>query len=266
MATALLPVSISREKRLTEPERILIVDDEALARQRLRRYLTNMARAFLIEDADSGLAAVAQIQAFKPDVVFLDVEMPGFSGFEVLQQFNERPFHIIFQTAYDKFAVQAFEQNACDYLLKPFTEERFRQALARVLTRLADEGRLQALESALTERQGYLQRLTVKQGGALRIIEVSDIACFVSRDHYTCAYFGDSREAICDLSLATLLTRLNPQDFQSFHRNSIIRIAAITALTTSRSSDMNIKLQNGMSLPVSRRYRQIARQVVKTIR
>jgi len=251
---------------LTEPERILIVDDESLARQRLRRYLVNMGQMFLIEEADSGIAAVAQIQAFKPDVIFLDVEMPGFSGFEVLQQFNERPFHVVFQTAYDEFAVQAFEENACDYLLKPFTENRFRQALTRVLSRVADEARLTTLEKSLAGRQGFLQRISVKQGGALRIIDVSEIACFISRDHYTCVYLADCREAICDLSLTNLLTRLNPQRFQQLHRNNIVRIAAIVALTTSRSDEMYVELQNGMSLPVSRSHRHSARQLVKTIR
>ena len=88
---------------MTEPKRILIVDDEALARQRVARYIKQFGGEFLIEEADSGLKAVELIQSFKPDVIFLDVEMPGLDGFEVLQQFEERPFHVIFQTAYDQF-------------------------------------------------------------------------------------------------------------------------------------------------------------------
>jgi DNA-binding LytR/AlgR family response regulator len=264
MANERLPDLILQESRLTEPRRILIVDDEPLARQRLRRYLANAAQPFFIEEADSGLAAVAQIQTFRPDIIFLDVEMPGFSGFEVLQQFNERPFQVVFQTAYDEFAIQAFEENACDYLLKPFTEDRFRQALHRVLSRVADEERLKALEDSLAQRQGYLQRLTLKQGSTLRVVESCDISCFISRDHYTCAYLADSREAICDLSLATLLTRLDPQEFQQLHRNNIVRLAALVALTTSRSGEISVTLNNEMNLPVSRRHRQLARHLLKS--
>src|SRR5262249_38652080 len=150
-----------------------------------------------------------------PEVIFLDIEMPGLSGLEVLQQFEERPFHVIFQTAYDQFAIRAFEEQACDYLLKPFTAERLHQALSRALNQVADQQKLFALERQLAARldgndngQGYLSKLTVKQGNRLRIVTTHEIYCFVSRDHYTCVYFNDGGsvlEGICDLSLGRLL-------------------------------------------------------------
>ena len=178
---------------MTEPARILIVDDEELARQRVARYVRSAEGAFVVEEADSGVAAVDAIRAFRPDVVFLDVDMPGMTGLEVLGQFEERPFKVIFATAYDEFAVRAFEEQACDYLLKPFTAERLHEALSRALARADGEQRLRALEERLG---GRLRRFAVKQGTRTRAVEEEEVACFVSRDHVTCVYFGDGREGV----------------------------------------------------------------------
>ncbi|MGH9833768.1 MAG: LytR/AlgR family response regulator transcription factor [Blastocatellia bacterium] len=254
---------------MTEPKRILIVDDEALARQRVARYVRQSGQDFLIEEAESGIEAVEKILEFHPDIVFLDVEMPGLNGFEVLQQFDERPFHVVFQTAYDQFALRAFEEHACDYLLKPFTAERLRKALARAIDQAADEERLRALEAQLATRDGgksYLRRLTVRQGLKLRIVETPDIVCFVSRDHYTCVYFNDGgaqHEGICDLSLARLAERLDPAEFQALHRNNIVSVPAIVSMSRSRAGELVVEMSNGMRLPVSRSQRKKLRELVK---
>ncbi|MBI3651446.1 MAG: response regulator [Acidobacteria bacterium] len=244
----------------TIPKHILIVDDEELARQRIRRYLRQNAIAFTIEEAESGIAAIEKILAQPPDIIFLDVEMPGLSGFETLQQLPERNFQIVFQTAYDEFAVRAFEEQACDYLLKPFTLERFQQALTNALTRVANEEKLQALEARFAERAGPLQKFVVKQGARLRLIEESEVVCFVSRDHYTLAYFDDRREGISELSLSQLQTRLDPALFKQLHRNNIVNVEAMIAVSLTRSGGMEVELRNGMRLPVSRRHRQWLRQ------
>lgn len=254
---------------MAEQKHILIVDDELLARQRVARYVRQFKQEFLIEEAESGLRAVELIQSFQPEIVFLDIEMPGLNGFEVLQQFEQRPFQVIFQTAYDQFAIQAFEENACDYLLKPFTVERLHQALARALNHVADEKKLRALETRLTERNGYLRQLTVKQGNRLRLVTEPEIYCFVSRDHYTCVHFGDaaqSLEGICDLSLARLAERLDPNKFRQIHRNSIVRIASIIGLGKSRDGEVWVELSNGMKLPVSRSNQRAARQLLNSNR
>ena len=254
---------------MTEPIRILIVDDEALARQRVARY-TRLSRQesgneFLIEEAGSGIEAVEMIKSFRPDIVFLDIEMPGFNGFEVLLQFNERPFQVIFQTAYDQYAIQAFEECACDYLLKPFTAERLRKALARAIDRAVDEERLRALENRMAAGDAArknLRRITVRQGAKLRIIEDRQIICFVSRDHYTIVYFGDetkSQEAICDLSIATLAERLDETEFQRLHRNAIVRKSSIVSLSRSGQGELYAELSNGMKLAVSRSNRKMLR-------
>lgn len=263
------PVSFSRGNALTETKRILVVDDELLARQRVARFLRQFDPTLLIEVADSGLRAVELIAVFRPDVIFLDIEMPGLNGFEVLQQCAVRRFQVIFQTAYDQFAIRAFEENACDYLLKPFTAERLQQALARALSQRADEERLRALEAQLARRnpdRSWLRRFTVKQGARLRLVEEAEALCFVSQDHYTCVYFNDAQglhEGIVDLSLARLLERLDPAVFQQLHRNNIVRTAAIKALARSREGDLFVELVHGLKLPVSRRQQAAVRALLK---
>lgn len=252
---------------MIERKRILIVDDEPLARQRIERLVRAYDPAFTIEQAENGLAAIDLIARFRPEVVFLDVEMPGLNGFEVLQQLEARAFQIIFQTAYDQFAIRAFEEAACDYLLKPFTAERLHQALSRALERVASEERLQALETRLRRQaeNGYLKRLTVKQGGRLRIVESHEIYCFISRDHTTCLYFSDGdfqREGICELSLGKLIERLDPEEFRQLHRNNIARIPAIRALTRSTEREVFVELTNGMNLPVSRGNQQMVKKLI----
>lgn len=237
------------------------MDDEALARQRLRRIISEAGSNFIVAEADGGLNAVAAIRDFRPEILFLDVEMPGLNGFEVLAQFETRPFVVVFQTAFDEFAVKAFEEAACDYLLKPFTPARFRAALERALTRLADESRLKTLENTLARRDGALRRLTVKQGTMWRVLDVADIRCFLSLDHYTCAYFKDFgddrlREAVTDLSLARLAERLDPEVFLRVHRNAIVNRAAVRAVVTTSAGETEIVLHGGMHVPVSRRHRR----------
>jgi len=245
---------------LTEARRILIVDDEPLARQRLSRYLDQSGHVLIVQEAESGFRAVELIRDFSPEIILLDVEMPGISGFEVLQQFEDRPFVVVFQTAYDEFAVRAFEEHACDYLLKPFTAERFYQSLNRALGRIADEARLRALESRISEREGWLRRIIVKAGGRTRIVEDRSIDCFVSKDHYTCVYF-EGREGITDLSITRLAERLDPSEFKRLHRNSIVRVSAMVSLITSRNGDMQIELASGMRLAVSRSHRREAKEL-----
>ncbi len=250
---------------MTEPKRLLIVDDEELARQRVRRYATQFDSSFSIAEAASGLQAVEKIQAFQPHIVLLDIAMPGLCGFEILQQFEMRPFRVIFQTAFDEFALRAFEENACDYLLKPFTAERLHRALRQALAHIADEEKLRNLEQQLAARDGYLQRLTIKQGSRTALVEVSEIHCFISQDHYTCVYFGNQHEGIVELSLTRLTERLDPKIFTQLHRNNIVRVPAVNALTVTRQGEMLLELVNGMKLPVSRAHRRRARELFRFV-
>lgn len=252
---------------MTEPKRILVVDDEPLARQRVSRYVRQYDAALQVAEAESGLQAIEQIASFRPDIIFLDVEMPGLNGFEVLQQCAARPFQVIFQTAYDQFAIRAFEEHACDYLLKPFPAARLHQALARALTQQSSEARLRALEAQFAIRTGYLRKFTVKQGTRFRLVEEADIFCFLSQDHYTCVYFRvgtQSVEGLHDLSLARLLERLDPASFLQLHRNNIARLSAITTVSRTAEGEWQAELVNGMKLPISRRQQAQVRAYLQS--
>lgn len=242
---------------MTEPGKILIVDDEPLARQRVTRYVREYDPGLQIETAADGLEAVEKIRSFKPDLVFLDIEMPGLNGFEVLQQFDTRPFQLIFQTAYDQFAIRAFEEQAIDYLLKPFNAGRLHRALSNALRKRRDEKRLRNLDGML----GCLRKLTVSQGRRLRLVEADEIWCIISRDHYTHVCFGDGLEGICELSLSCLEERLDPAKFMRIHRNNIVRIDAIESCGSSPGAW--VELRNGMKLPVSRSRQGELRQMLK---
>ena len=248
---------------MTSERRVLIVDDEPLALQKLRRYLEHSGYPLQVIEAENGLRAVELIREFQPEIIFLDIQMPGFSGFDVLRQFERRPFLVIFQTAFDQFAVRAFEEQACDYLLKPFTPARFQKAVTLAMERLVDEEKLQKLEVALAKGEGPLRRIAVKQGLRTRILEDEEIHCFVSRDHCTCVYFGSQGEAILDLSLTYLITRLDSARFRQFHRNNIVRIGAVRNIVHVRNEELVMELCNGMKLPVSRSNRRIIRELLK---
>ncbi len=246
---------------MTEAARILIVDDEPLARQRVARFVRLHDPDLLIEMAADGLEAVEKIRSFRPDLIFLDIEMPGLNGFEVLQQFDERQLKVIFQTAYDQFAIRAFEEQAIDYLLKPFNAERLHRALSNALRKQYDETRLRKVEESLSG--GFLRKLTVSQGRRLRLVEADEIWCFISRDHYTHVCYGAGLEGICELSLSRLAERLDPGEFMRIHRKTIVRIDAIESCGSSPASGMRVCLRNGMNLPVSRSRQGELRRVMK---
>jgi len=237
----------------------LIVDDEQLVRNRISRFISKLGFDFKTVEAESGIDALEKITIEKPELVFLDIEMPGFSGIEMLQQIENRPFHIIFQTAYNEYAIQAFEENACDYLLKPFSEVRFKEAVDRALTEIAKEQKLEELENKFRERDGYLKKISIRQGGKIRVLDLEEIHCFVSRDHYTCIYTKDS-EYISDMSLTHLEKRLDPRVFVRCHRKNIIRIEQIQSLSVGEN--MTVRLPNNMVLPVSRGNRDKVKSLV----
>lgn len=230
--------------------KILIVDDETLARQKIRRFLGMRPElnSFSIHEAVNGIEALKMIPEIDPDLVFLDVEMPKLSGFDVLSQLEKRPAKIIFQTAHDEFALRAFEESACDYLLKPFTQERFNQALDRALQQV--KSRIGQLESAIHKEGNWLRNMLVKQGNTYIVLKDEDILYFLSKEQYT-SVFTRAGEFVCNLSLNHLEERLDPAHFARLHRNSIIRIEAIKKFQTT-PAETKLVLADGATLPVSR--------------
>ncbi len=232
---------------------VLIVDDEKLARDRLHSFLKGRAEEFDIQEAQNGVSALGLLKSHSIDILLLDIQMPELSGMELLAQVEHRNFQVIFQTAFDEYAIQAFEAHACDYLLKPFPQERFNKALDRALKNLRGNVSLEKVESDLRKRDGFLGKICAKVGAKTVLIPVGEIVAFVSQDHYT-AVVAAGREYIIDLSLGHLEERLDPAKFQRLHRNNIVSMDRVRAVHSGEN--MQVELENGQRLPVSRNNRK----------
>ncbi len=237
------------------PLRTLIVDDEVLARERLARLLAKFEdKVRIIAQADSGITGLEAIQAHQPELIFLDVQMPGLNGFELLAELQDRP-HIVFVTAYDRYATRAFEVNAVDYLVKPVREERLAEAVTRVLNkRGTGSGELDRLIKYLhrSETQ-WLQRLTVRKGNRILFIDAAQVAFFKAEDKYTIAV-GPAGEEIVSYSLSELESELDPGDFVRIHRGYLINRHFLHELKRLESGTYSaiINLKRKRELPVSR--------------
>lgn len=235
---------------------ILIVDDEKIARERIVRFVKKFESAnlcsFEILLAANGIEAISMILECHPEVVFLDIQMPELSGFDVLQQIENKTFQIIFQTAFDEYALRAFEESACDYLLKPFNQDRFNKALAKALSYNNPSASLQKLTESLQQSHCFLEKIVYKKGSKVLFINTNEIMCFKSQDHYTTA-FTKSGEYIVDYSIAYLSKVLNSKKFFRCHRSCIVSIDYVQAVGSSKESI--IELSGGIIIPVSRNHR-----------
>lgn len=247
-----------REKRVAK--KILIVDDEKIARDRMLRFLKTYPEKIEILQATNGPEALTSIQENNPNVIFLDIQMPEVTGFDVLYQIEERNFQVVFQTAFDEFAIQAFEVNACDYLLKPYTEEKMHSALKKALAAHDQHTKLRKLEEHLKKSDNFLKTLITKKGTQTKIIDLEEITYFKSEDHYTFAV-TQNNEFIIDLSLNSLEEKLNPEAFIRSHRNCIVRWSLIDSIGSTENS--MLRLKNGVELPVSRENRKKLLQKMK---
>lgn len=225
--------------------KVLVVDDEAPARRRLARQVATLGHEVVAEAAD-GEAALAAIAAHAPDVMLLDIRMPGIDGLTLAQRTKSLP-PIIFCTAWSEFAVQAFEVNAVDYLLKPVREERLGVALGRV-TRVAAAGVARALEIVAPVSP---TRLITSERGAVRFFDAREVTRFWASDKYT-SFRAEGAEHLIEESLVTLGERLAPFGFVQVHRAELVRLDAVRSL---RSEDgvHELELQDGQVARVSRR-------------
>ena len=215
-------------------------------------------------EAANGLEGIDQVNSFHPHIVFLDIQMPGLNGFELLYHVEAREFNVIFQTAHDQYAIKAFEENASDYLLKPFSRERFDKAFSRVLKNLPNFGAsISGAQETNADFHGHnlvLSKIVVKSAGIRLVLDVSDVDCFMAKDHYCCIYVG-TKEYLCEMSLSKLEDRLDSQTFIRIHRNSIININSVKTL--SGPSQNEVLLKNNMKVIVSRRSRGALIQLLK---
>ena len=257
------------------PVRVLIVDDEALGRLRVHDLLRNESGVEVIGEAADGEAAVAAIRDLKPDLVFLDVQMPKKSGLDVVREIGaDRMPTTIFVTAYDRYALQAFDVAALDYLVKPFDDERFEQAFRRARRSLALEGvdraRAQLLrllrESELGPRTPeatpvalggvqYLERIAVETHGQVKPIPVSQIDYISAAGPYAELHVGDRRYVIRE-AMQALEDRLDPNRFMRVHRSVIVRLDLVEALHRGGGGDYELQMKGGARLRVSRSRRE----------
>jgi len=211
----------------------LIIDDEPLARRSIRRFLAADPEVEVVAECGDGESAVAAILSKKPELVFLDVKMPEKDGFEVLREVGaERMPATIFVTAYDRYALRAFDANAVDYLLKPVGQERFDRALARARERIAERPnrdaaeRLIALLSQLKAQNEYLERLPVAANGRILLVKTSEIDWIEADGNYARLHVSTSNYEIRE-TLTSLERKLDPRDFARIHRSTIVNVHRI---------------------------------------
>lgn len=243
--------------------RVLIVDDEPLARQRLVDLLNTIDEAEIVGEVGSGSAAVEAIRSLRPDLVFLDVQMPGKTGLEVVEDIgpSEMPL-TIFVTAYDRYALRAFDVAAVDYLLKPFDDERFEQAFERAKRTLHLQNVGKARDRLLellrdepeTKAPSYLERIAVDMRGKVKVVPVEQIDYISASGPYAELHVGDKAYLVRE-QMQTLEERLNPDIFFRIHRSTIVRLDLIESLHHSAGGDYAVSLTTGQRLKVSRSRR-----------
>lgn len=240
--------------------KILIVDDESPARKRIIDLLKKFEGNLQIEEAKDGIMAIEKIKSWNPNIVFLDIQMPGLTGFDILDEIEDVNFSVVFQTAYDEFAMKAFEVSACDYLLKPYSDERFYKALNKAISNQPGK-ELDSLFNHLRENDRYMENLSFKVGNHMRIIEVASIRYFFSKEHVTSLYIEDTNYAI-DHSLSFLEEKLNPAMFIRIHRNAIVNLNNIKGYT--KGTSMVVTMDDGEELKVSRDRRKVVLELLST--
>jgi two-component system, LytTR family, response regulator LytT len=210
--------------------RTLVVDDEKLARDRLTGFLSKLGDVELVGEATNGVEAVERIQDTKPDLVFLDVQMPGMDGFEVLKALPRPAFHVVFATAYDEYAIRAFEVQAVDYLLKPFARARVEEAIGRVRARIDRAAPAIDVESVLRRleegRKEYLRQIPVHAGKRILLLPSDEVLWFGVEYRLVYAHMAD-RAYMTNFTLRDLEERLDPETFFRAHKASLVNMRQV---------------------------------------
>lgn len=240
-----------------------IVDDEPPARAIIREYLQEFPELDVVEEFGSGREAVEAINRRKPDLVFLDIQMPGLDGFEVLEELEHWP-HIIFSTAYDRYAVRAFEVNAVDYLLKPYDRERFAEAVGRVLEKSPEGPELDDVAGLLRDRaadSALGDRLFVRVGRKIVPVDLKEVLWIEAEGDYSILHTEDE-EYTCSTGIGDLEEKLESSRFFRVHRSSMVAVDAIDHLTSDGSGGYIARLGDGTRVRVSRSYSDKIRELI----
>ena len=236
--------------------RIVIVDDEPPARARLKRLLEAHDDVEVVGECGDGAHAVQVIETALPDLVLLDVQMPELDGFEVLRTLDVPKMPaVIFVTAFDKYAVRAFDVHALDYVVKPVEQARFDHALSRARQHLNEpQVAIAGLLRELARERTYLLRIPVRSDGRVKVIDLEDVDWLGAADNYVTIHAG-GREYLVRDTIAAVERRLDPSQFARVHRSTIVRIDRIAELVPDLHGDFRIRLKNGAELALSRTYR-----------
>jgi len=245
----------------SKPIRVLIVDDEPLARKRLRELLKDDHEIAVIGECANGAETISATQELAPDLIFLDVQMPGIDGLAVSEALDGKKSPlVIFVTAYEQYAVRAFDVQAVDYLLKPFDRARFTQAMNRAKERFREKHRddvnrqILGLLSEIKDKPQYLDRLVIKNNDRVFVLKTDEIDWIEAEGNYVRVHFGKQSSLIRE-TLTHLGARLDPRKFPRIHRSRLVNIDRIKELQPWSHRDWRIILRNGAELRLSRNYR-----------
>lgn len=234
--------------------RIVIIDDEPLARDLIKSFLQDFPQMEIVGECSDGFQGLKAIQDTKPDMVFLDVQMPKITGFEMLELMDHPPM-IVFTTAYNEYAIKAFEMNAVDYLLKPFSKDRFKQALEKVVDskqrREQVDKNLQNLQNETVHIKEHLQRVVVKTGHKIQVLPISEINYLEAQDDYVMIYTPTGK-FLKQQTMKYFDQVLDPTLFVRIHRSYIVNVNQIAQLEQYEKESYKLLLKDKVALPVSK--------------
>lgn len=237
---------------MTEKLRTIIVEDEELARNLMKSFLAKIDAIDLIAECENGFEGVKMINELKPDLVFLDIQMPKITGFEMLELLDHKP-QIIFATAYDQYALKAFDYNAADYLLKPYSQDRLKEAVEKVVERIQTEGKESDVAEKISEfpKEEYLDRIVVKDRHKIHIAPVDAVRYIESMDDYVMIYTTEGRW-MKQKTMKYFENALNPKDFVRIHRSYIVKVNEIGEIQQYEKESYVVILHDKTKLKVSK--------------
>lgn len=245
--------------------RALIIDDEKLAREIIKKYLEGKQNFELIGECSNGFEGLKIINEQKPDIVFLDVQMPKINGFEMLELLDEPPV-IIFTTAFDQYALKAFEVNAADYLLKPFSLERFDEAVGRAQVYLKEKsGQAGVIKNLITHQENsieYLQRIVIKDGSKITIVPTGEVKWIEAQDDYVMIY-STAGKFLKQKTMKYFEDHLSPKEFIRIHRSYIAALTQIKKIELLEKESYQVTLEDKTNLPMSKSGYDRLKEVIK---
>jgi two-component system, LytTR family, response regulator len=243
----------------------IIIDDESLGRQIVRKYLSSHSEIEISEECSNGFEGVKKINELNPDIVFLDIQMPKLTGFEMLELIDKPPV-IIFTTAYDQYAIKAFEVNAADYLLKPFSSERFEEALFKAKSHLKNKGKQGQIVKELIkhnlEATEYLERIVVKDGSKIHIVPVDSVKYIEAQDDYVLIHSAEGN-LLKQKTMKYFEEHLPREDFIRIHRSYMISVPSIKKIELVEKETYKVILDDGSGLPVSKSGYEKLKAIIK---